>query len=198
MTLLVAGTPSILRWAAPRGMDWGELSSISQAYGGLGVLFSGAALIGIVISIRQQNTQARMALVEAQRTAHRETLFEIISNPELIPCTEPLNIGQTETRWKQLLFTNMHVATLRTDYVLGRFSDDHLRVVLELHFRGEIARQHWEISRSTWMAVGAAEGGADARFARLVEAEYARAVQSGSPVPADSYVAPEPEPSSGA
>ncbi|MEU5002055.1 DUF6082 family protein [Streptomyces sp. NPDC021622] len=190
---VIAATPILLEAAAPDGMNWSQLSNVSQTYGALSVLFSAAALIGVIASLAYQARQTRITHEETQRSAHRELLLQAINDPSLMPCWEaPLRgMPMTQEGIRRQMFTNLIVNTWRTDFRLKRTGEAAMRVILDDHFQGEIARIHWERNRANWREYAAAEGDARSRrFVELADEVHARAVAAGPPIAADDYYLP--------
>ncbi|MFJ2005543.1 DUF6082 family protein [Streptomyces chartreusis] len=180
--------PVLLKWAAPGDMDWGELSDISQTYG---TPLSAAALLGVIISLAYQARQTTVEREEAQRAGYRELILWSMNDPDLIPCWQPFDTPVTAVRWKQLAYTNLIMNAWRTDYRLRRAGSKATRTLLETHFRGELARAHWENSRATWRRYAVAEGTRRGiRFVDLVDEAYEEATTSGPAILASSYLAP--------
>ncbi|WP_367881038.1 DUF6082 family protein [Streptomyces sp. P3] len=74
---------------------------------------------------------------------------------------------------------------------LKRFNDAALRVRCETHFRGEIARKHWENGGADWRRFAEAIGTPRLRrFVSAMDTAYAAAVASGPPRLSSSYFAP--------
>ncbi|GGZ22140.1 hypothetical protein GCM10010365_47920 [Streptomyces poonensis] len=187
MALAIVMTPFLLQWAAPAEEDWDRLSKISQAYGALSVLFSAAALLGVVASLVHQSHQTDIANEEAQRASHRQLLLASLDDPELALCWEPLPDLVSFRERKQVAFVNLIVSNWWADYRLKRTNDDVVRVLTELHFRGEAARRHWHLTSAYWNAYAVALG--DRRFIKfvaLMDAAYEQAVATGPPLPSAS------------
>ncbi|MFD4605687.1 DUF6082 family protein [Streptomyces sp. NPDC058464] len=185
---LILGTPFILNGMAPDGLDWGRLSNVSQTYGALSVLFSAAALAGVAASLWYQARQTQMAQEAARRDAHRELIILALGDPSLLPCWEPPHRPMAATRRKQILFTNLIVTNWETDFRLGNLGEAALRDMFDGHFRGEIARDHWEHGGPGWRV--SAELSTDPirrRFVEVADECHARAVAGGPPVAADRY-----------
>ncbi|MEV7325292.1 DUF6082 family protein [Streptomyces sp. NPDC093970] len=186
---LVATTPFFLDWVAPAHLNWGRLSDVSQTYGGLSILISAAALVGVVVSISHQARQVRIEHQELQRTAHRELILWSLSNPEFLTCWGPVNIPITQQRYKKIVYVNLIMGFWLTDFRLQRVSDKATLVNLRDHFRGEIARAHWSESKGKWRAFSEAQKGdvAGLRFVDLADQAYNEAVVAGPPVMEDDY-----------
>lgn len=186
---VIMGTPFLLRSIAPGGMDWGELSDISQTYGALSVLFSDAALLGVIASLVYQGRQSGLESEEAKRAVHRELLQMAMNDPELIPCWDPLAQPVTATQWKQLVYVNLIFNAWYADYRIGRYGEAMARVILATHFRGELARLHWGRFASDWRQLSAAEDTRrGARFIELADEVYRQAVAAGPAVPVSAYL----------
>ncbi|WP_432171828.1 DUF6082 family protein [Streptomyces sp. 1222.5] len=170
-------------------MNWGRLSDVSQTYGGLSILISTAALIGVVLSISHQARQVRIEHQEAQRTAHRELILWSLSHTEFLTCWEPLSSPVTKERYKKILYVNLIMGFWLTDFRLQRVSDKATLINLRNHFRGEVARAHWSEGRAVWRAFSEAQSGDSAglRFVDLADQAYREADAAGPPVAEDDY-----------
>nr|WSW47848.1 DUF6082 family protein [Streptomyces sp. NBC_01001] len=179
----VAATPFALNVLAPKSLDWERLSDVSQSYGAVSLVISAAALLGVVTSIAFQAKQARLDGEQTFRSAHRELTMLALSDSALLRCWEPPRIPMTEARWKQLMVTNLIVSMWASDHHLGRLNDSALRVVLSAHFRGEVARAHWENSAPMWRDhMAALEDPPRLRFVEIVDEAYQHAREAGPPV----------------
>ncbi|WP_329110747.1 DUF6082 family protein [[Kitasatospora] papulosa] len=191
---VIALTPFLLQAAAPASGDWDRLSDISQTYGALSVLFSAAALLGVAASLVYQARQTAVSTEEAQRSSHRELLLISIENPELLACWEPIPHGVSLQVRKQIWFVNLIVSNWDADYRLKRTNDAEVRLLMNLHFQGEIARLHWHHCGANWRAYSIAVGERRRqRFVDLVDEVYRQSVAAGPPVSAASYYSATPE-----
>ncbi|WP_256340494.1 DUF6082 family protein [Streptomyces sp. 2231.1] len=191
--MLILGTPFLLDVLAPEDLNWGRLSDVSQTYGALSVLFSAAALAGVAASLWYQARQTQIAQEAARRDAHRELIILALGDPSLLACWEPPHASMTAIRRKQVLFTNLIVTNWESDFRLGNLSEAALRDMLDGHFQGEIAREHWVTGGNGWRV--SAELSADPmrrQFVRVADERYAQALASGPPVSADEYFANAP------
>lgn len=187
----VAVTPFILNLVAPKALDWGRLSDISQSYGAVSLVISAAALLGVVTSIAFQAKQARIEGEQTFRAAHRELTMVTLGDSALLRCWEPPRIPMTEARWKQAIVTNLIVSMWASDHHLGRLNDGALRVVLRAYFRGEVARVHWENSGPMWRDhMGALEDPQRLRFVEIVDEVYSDARDAGPPVSDRDFFSP--------
>ncbi|MEU8978313.1 DUF6082 family protein [Streptomyces sp. NPDC048309] len=125
---------------------------------------------------------------EAQRASHRQLVVMSLSDPDLIVCWERIPNAASPLEAKQIGFTNLIISNWSADYQLKRFNDDALRVLLREHFRGEIARKHWQNGGSQWRQIAEALGDSRGiRFASLVDEVYTQAVSEGPPIPPSAY-----------
>lgn len=184
----IALTPLILKGASLLGGDWQKLSDVSQAFGFLSVIFSGAALIGVAASTAFQAHQTSIANEEERRAALRELLLTSINDPELLVCWQPSRSPMSLTLTKQLNFTHLIVMQWHSDYLLARANDKAMRVQLALHFQGERARDHWVDRSENWRKYAEAWGNERAiRFTDLMDEAYENAVTAGPSISAASY-----------
>ncbi|MFD4563204.1 DUF6082 family protein [Streptomyces sp. NPDC058467] len=182
---VTAVAPLVLEAAAPAGTNWGTLSDVSQTYS---ATLSAAALLGVVVSLAHQSRQTAIANEEAQRASHRQLVVMSLSDPDLIVCWERIPNAASPLEAKQIGFTNLIISNWSADYLLKRFNDDALRVLLREHFRGEIARKHWQNGGSQWRQFAEALGDSRGiRFASLVDEVYTQAVSEGPPIPPSAY-----------
>ncbi|MEU0189857.1 DUF6082 family protein [Streptomyces afghaniensis] len=187
-------TPLLLKGLSLLYGDWKSLSDISQAYGFLSVVFSGAALIGVAASITFQARQTSISNEEERRAALRELILTSINNPELLVCWQPSRSALPLTLARQLYFTHLIVIQWYSDYMLKRANDEATRVQLALHFKGERAREHWVDRAAGWREYAEASGDArQIRFVDLMDEAYENAVAAGPPIAASSYFAPSPD-----
>ncbi|GGU94377.1 hypothetical protein GCM10010260_31770 [Streptomyces filipinensis] len=189
----IALTPLVLKGLSFLGEDWQSLSNVGQAYGFLSVIFSGAALIGVAVSLAYQAHQTDISNEEERRAAHRELALMSINDPELLVCWAPSQSPLPLTLARQLHFTHLIVTQYYSDYLLKRVNDDATRVQLELHFRGERARDHWVDRSAGWREFAEATGDArQIRFVDLMDEAYENAAAAGPSIAASSYFAPDP------
>ncbi|MGW2426450.1 DUF6082 family protein [Streptomyces sp. NPDC001709] len=185
---LILATPFVLNVLAPEDLDWGRLSNVSQTYGALSVFFSAAALAGVAASLWYQARQTQIAQEAARRDAHRELIILALGDPSLLPCWEPPGTPMTETRRKQIMFTNLIVTNWESDYRLGNLGEAALRDMFDGHFRGEIAREHWVTGGPGWLV--SAELSDDPmrrKFVEIADERYALAIAGGPAVATPDY-----------
>jgi len=193
MLAAISATPFLLNAAAPTSVNWDRLSSVSQTYSALSILFSAAALVGVAASITYQARQTRIQNEEAHRSSHRDLTVLTLSDPDFLTCWEPPNTPVTEQRWRQFLVSNLIVSMWSTDFRLNLLDEQGARAVAYQHFRGEIGRAYWANSGTSWHHIS--DGTSDRRlrrFVKILDEAYAASVAAGPPVMADDYFATQP------
>lgn len=185
---LIFSAPFLLSAASPKGTDWARLSEISQAYGALSVILSAGALVGVAISLAYQSRQTRIAQEETTWSAHRELLLRAIDNPDFLTCWDPPEASVTADMWKRVVYTNLIFQDWQKTFLFGLMSEAQLRRTFTLHFRGQIAREHWRHAGGHYRED--ARLGPEQRgklFVQIVDECYVSAEASGPPVAADDY-----------
>lgn len=188
----IIGAPFLLRWLAPAGMDWSELSDISQTYAVISVPLSALALVGAVASLIYQARQARVSQEEAASTVHRELLSRALDDPDLSMCWGPLTSQQiTSARTKQFTYINMIISFWHSDYILTgwRADDEALRFLAGKLFNGEVGREFWALFADDWR-IGLADARRSRRFLDILDEAHERAVASGPAVSASDFYQP--------
>ncbi|MET7477836.1 DUF6082 family protein [Streptomyces sp. NPDC005648] len=175
-------------------MNWSRLSEVSQAYGAVAAPFSAAAFLGAVFSIVYQVRQTRSMHEEIWSSLHRELMLRAIDDETLMQCWDPPVEPMTFMSARQLTYCNLIYRQWLADYVVGRMTPAAVRVTLEIHFRGEVARQHWKNGGDDWLAWARANANRrDLEFVKLTHAVYEEAVAGGPPVESASYFLPSGE-----
>ncbi|MER6281591.1 DUF6082 family protein [Streptomyces sp900105245] len=111
-----------------------------------------------------------------------------LGDPSLLTCWEPPHTSMTAIRRKQVLVTNLTVTNWESDFRLGDLSEAAFRDLLDGHFQGEIAREHWAAGGAGWRV--SAELSADPirrKFVLVADDRYAQALAGGPPVLAAEY-----------
>ncbi|GGM24004.1 hypothetical protein GCM10010129_80510 [Streptomyces fumigatiscleroticus] len=150
VVLLLLGTPFIIKAFASKDISWEELADASQIYASI---FSAVALAGVAGSLMHQARQSGIAAHMLARANQRELWVLAMQDPSLAQCFAPPGVPQSEERFKQIGFANLILAGVSSSYLLGFYSDESLVSELRVHFRGEIARQHWELRGAHWTAM---------------------------------------------
>ncbi|WP_159046487.1 DUF6082 family protein [Streptomyces sp. XY413] len=177
-TLLLALLASVFRLIDNR----------AQAFSAASVLISGIALTGVVASLTFQAQQTKAAKDERDRSTHRQMIYLTMEDRTLAECWEPPNASMNFERYRQIIFANLIMGRWYAAYQRGDVDGSTLRYTLERHFRGEIARAHWEYGGHDWLqgAIGGQRRRA-AAFAKIVGDSYRHAVDAGPAVMAADY-----------
>ncbi|MVO84039.1 hypothetical protein GPA10_04460 [Streptomyces sp. p1417] len=187
--LLLTLTPIVLWLVAPSGVDWEKLGEISQIYGSS---LSAVALLGVATSLAYQAHQTALANADARHTAYRELTILSLTDPTLMVCWPPRTPRLSMEETKQMMFVNLIINSWFTEYQLKHVTDDALLLSFRTHFRGEVARRHWQYSSSARRAWGEAMGDVYAvRFVSLGDEAFAQAAAEGPPTPSSGYFSPE-------
>lgn len=188
---VVLATPFLLVHVAPTGLDWGRLSNIAQVYGAVSVLVSTAALVGVVVSLFLQARQAHAAQEEASWASHRELVLLAMNDPTLIASWDPPRASNPD-EWRQIAYTNLIVTGWDKAFRLGRITSEQLPMVLDKHFRGQMARVHWEAAREDWMRIAnKAKGRRVRQFASIMDARYQLALTQEPAIGPENYFTSE-------
>ncbi|MFF3713301.1 DUF6082 family protein [Streptomyces phaeochromogenes] len=195
ITLIVAGSPFILQAAAPAGMDWSQLSEISQAYSAVAVLFSAAAFFGAIISILYQAKQTRIMREEIRSSLHSGLILRALDDENLMRCWDPPQTPVTFTDRRQIAFSNLIFRRWLSDYVMRHMNLEASKLTLEVHFKGEVARRHWVEGGPLWLRwAEVCNDRREKEFIILTQRVYEKAVAEGPPVASDSYFLPPNSP----
>lgn len=188
---LIAGAPFLLQKIASPETDWARLSAISQTYGAVSVLFSAAAFFGVVMSLLYQSRQTRLMHQEIRSSMHRDLILYALGDEALMQCWEPPPPGSTALQRRQGAYINLIYRRWVDDYITGRENLEAIKSTLIVHFRGEIARQHWLEGGPLWRDYANASGSRRLRQVVATTDEiYAQAVAAGPPIAAESYFPP--------
>ena len=139
--------------------DWTILSEVGQSYTGISTLFSVAALLGAVLTIRLQIRQSQVA----QEHALRDTQFQLLSlalqDPDLMAATSLTTPEHSDAAMKRRhIFLTMSLRHLQFLHLTKDLPETTLEAMLRSEFfDNDQARQHWARVRQNWAA------GADGR-----------------------------------
>lgn len=190
----IVGTPFLLRWAAPAGMDWGELSNISQTYTAISAPLTAAALLGAVVSLMYQARQARVSQEEATSAIHRELLSRSVDDADLAIAWGPVagSLRLTRSQLKQFTYTNMIINFWHSDYILSgwRMSDEVVKFQTTRLFQGEVGREFWALFAEDWHKT-ALRGRRSRRFLQIVDQSFEAAQAAGPAVAASDFYLPD-------
>ncbi|MGW1667271.1 DUF6082 family protein [Streptomyces sp. NPDC002324] len=185
-------TPFLLRLTAPRGMNWAELSDISQTYAAIAAPLTAAALLGAVASLTYQARQARVSHEETRNSTHRALLSLALDDRELRVCWGPARERLTPVRWRQFTYTNMILSFWHSEFTLARgaAADAVLKANASRLFQGEIGREYWTMWAAGWR-VTMSHGRRSRRFIRILDQAFDQAQAAGPAVLTSDYFLPE-------
>lgn len=187
LAIIIAMTlaPLALLAIAPSGTNWERLSEVSQIYA---TFLSAVAILGISASLAYQARQTALAKSETARTYHRELMMMTLNDPTLMVCWEPTFTAFSVTEARQIIFVNLIVSEWSSQYRLNHLNDEQLLMILPGHFKGEVARKHWEMSREPRLNIYQANGDfRGIQFVSLADRAYAQAVTEGPPTGSSAY-----------
>lgn len=187
LLVLTAIAPFIMEGWAPGGMEWGQLSDMSQTYGVVSIPLSGAALIGVVWSLVLQSRQLRISNETEWRSTYRDLTLRVLEDPSLRLCWEPPASPVSRERMRQDAYMNAIFNSWRADYVSGIMSDEGVLYNAQLVMGGEIAREFWRSHAQNWAGGAETLGRRDRRFVQLVSDALRRADASGPSAGPDTY-----------
>ena len=170
--LIVMFGPIILTgFARLVSVDWQTLGSIGEAYGGISALLSGAALIGVAISIGQQSRQVRLARVQASRTLHFELIRYVIDNPKGFARYWGANSAE-----HQGVAGNAYINQILNFVAFGLEQETlhplEARSIIKEVLSGVDGRNYWQEKRAGWLEkVGHSRQGLG--FISLIDSAYA-------------------------
>jgi hypothetical protein len=179
--------PFIMKWWAPGGLKWGQLSDISQTYGVVSIPLSGAALIGVVWSIVLQSRQLRISSEAEWRSSYRDLTLRVLEDPSLRLCWEPPAEPVTLERMRQDAYMNAIFNSWRADHANGTMSAEGVLYYAQLVMGGEIAREFWRNHVHNWASGAETMGHRDRRFVELVSKALRQADAAGPPARPSAY-----------
>jgi uncharacterized protein DUF6082 len=112
-------SPLLTSWLARYEADWNTLSLIGQSYGPAATILSGAALIGVIFTIRYQAKQTSVAAEQALRLMHLELLREAWRDPDLLQALTIIPQGKLEQA-RRGVFVNQFFQSLRMGWASGQ------------------------------------------------------------------------------
>ncbi|MFM9709474.1 DUF6082 family protein [Streptomyces galilaeus] len=187
ITFILTLAPFLILKIAPSGTDWGKLSEISQIYA---TFLSTVAVLGVAAALAYQARQTTLAHAEAARVFHRELTLISLNDPTLMACWAPTFTTLSLQEARQVMFVNLIVSEWFSQYRLHQYTDDALLVLFLRHFRGEVARKHWELSRGPRRNMYEAQGNSRGmQFVSIVDKAFAQATAEGPATPASAYFA---------
>jgi hypothetical protein len=165
---------------AVKNANWVRLANIGQTYGAVSAVISGIALGAVSVSLILQAHALRLSRVQAMRTYHFDLIKLSLQDPSLVPSWGSAPAAEQDLLdLRQAGYSNMIVSFWQMLYVTRTISEAHLRDNLSTMFRGQAGREFWAANQSD--TVKWINQRKDRRFVKIVNEEYARAIQSGPP-----------------
>lgn len=152
--------------------DWGHLSDIGQA---VGALLSGAALVGVVLSLRLQRRQTQVAAFEALRNVRMQLLQFAIDKPRFLRLWGygiPPEEDAQETAYISMIF-----AYLKMAFALRVLTENELVGFCRV-FVDPAMVAFWERARENYLNDPFSRE--SRHFAQIVEREYRRVTQASA------------------
>lgn len=182
--VLVAASPYALRAIALLpGMDWIKLGNVGQAYGAASALLSAIALVAVAYSVFLQAKEARASRRQAARGFHHELIRLALDDPGYLAALGGPGGQIAYSRARKGMYLNLWLAYWEMLFELGDLSEAELRLnVGGQFFNSSEARAFWSSGAETWSELMKSQPRAKrARFVRLVDDEYQKALAAGPP-----------------
>jgi hypothetical protein len=162
-------------------LNWQDMGNIGQAYGAASAVFSALAFAAVAMSIAYQARTVNQQRFQVVRELQRELLSMVADDPETYaPALDGHLALLPPTQLRRRLFTVRVLHYLSFGYATGLHSERRLRAeALPGMFASAHSRQFWETGRIHWLSSGNSR---PARFARIVDDEYRKAVAAGPPI----------------
>jgi len=134
--------------------DWGTLSEVGQSYTGISTLFSVAALMGAVLTIRLQLRQSQVAQEQALRGTQFQLLSLALRDEDLLQTLSLALPDDTDRQTKrQHVLLTMGLRHLQFLYLTKDLPTAALEETLRSEFfTNQRAREHWARVRDDWAA----------------------------------------------
>ncbi|MFD7282958.1 DUF6082 family protein [Streptomyces sp. NPDC059862] len=190
VVVLTILAPFVMKWWAPGGMKWEELSNVSQTYGAVSIPLSGAALFGVVWSLVMQARQMKISNEIEYRASHRDLLMRALDDPTYQFCWEPPTAPVTQERYRQQLYAKLIISDWRVEYLNGTAADDTILFWGQNGMASEIMREFWRTRSVLWATEAKTMGPKDRKFVELLDEAMRRAEAAGPAVPPDEYFLP--------
>jgi hypothetical protein len=146
ISILIAISPFIASWISNYHLNWPKLSNVGGSYGPVSSILSGAALIGIVVTVALQRKQTNAATEQSVRQMQLDLMQIAWEDPSLIRALENIPKGHEELA-KQSVFLNMYFMYLRMGYRSGQVSRDEIFDLATEHFSTDAGTYYWKGSR---------------------------------------------------
>ena len=173
---LIALSPVALGLYGGAPAEWERLSFIGQTYGAASAILSVLALIGVVVTLRLQARETKLAREEARRQAIADLLKMAMDDPDLSECWGPTGLSEPLKVQRQQIYLNLIVSEWRQSYESKALPEKRLRAVTYEMFRGEAGRGYWRAAREHRLSTSGSR--AERRFHEILDEEYQHALAS--------------------
>jgi hypothetical protein len=162
-------------------LRWDRLTEIGQSYTGIAALLSGAALVGVVYSIRLQTQQISVARGQAVREMQFGLLRLAMDDPSLEMMWKS-DAQADPAEYRRRVYRTQMFRYLEFAYMSGELDDSMLRSALtnEVFVDAE-ARRQWTAVRLMWLsALPAGSRRMHRRFLQILDESCATAEESAA------------------
>ncbi|MEU8228109.1 DUF6082 family protein [Actinoplanes sp. NPDC048967] len=163
--------------------DWGTLSNVGQAYGGVSAILTALALIGVAASLLVQRQQADIARTQAIRAFQLQMLTLCLERPDTYYPLMGHEVTGTVEDARRQIFATYFLNYVHAGYSIDFFDEKSLTSdVFPRFFTFDTGREYWETMRPLWVARYFSKK--SRKYVGMLDASYERAVLAGPPVPA--------------
>ena len=167
----------VVSWSSR--INWSRASNIGQSYGFISAILSALALGAVAWSIRQQAAQTRYQRLETRRATHMALWGMAFKDPYLLACYP--NTEDTVGANKRYYYLNLHYWWWNYNFEIGLMDEIALAHEAYWLFQGEAGREYYNRALQYRAAVKTSDR--NARFFRIIDDAYNRAVEAGPAVP---------------
>jgi hypothetical protein len=177
---LIAASPAALELYGGATGEWERLSFIGQTYGAASAVLSVLAVIGVVVTLRLQARETKLAREEARRQAIADLLKMAMDDPDLSECWGPTGLSDPPKVQRQQIYVNLIVSEWRQSYESKALPERRLRRIANEMFQGEPGRSYWRGARENRLSTSGS--GAERRFHEILDEEYRHALAAPAAV----------------
>ena len=161
--------------------DWAKWSDVGQTFGVLSSIFSGVALVTVVVIARMQvrelqeqrqllmrsHSQLQRAAEAGRGRLHLEVLRMAIDDPELAEVWPPFEPGLSAKQNRQYLYANIIYQLQQTWMGIGGHSGEDVLETMRYLFTSPIMRDYWKAAERARASL--VPGTAEYELARKVD-----------------------------
>jgi hypothetical protein len=185
---LIAASPAVLELYGGATGEWERLSFIGQTYGAASAVLSVLAVIGVVVTLRLQARETKLAREEARRQAIADLLKMAMDDPDLSECWGPTGLADPPKVQRQQIYVNLIVSEWRQSYESKALPERRLRRIANEMFQGEPGRSYWRAARENRLSTSGSD--TERRFHEILDEEYQRALAAPAEEPSSGDKAP--------